>query len=166
MTDEEKAMTQFKKTFCTTCKYKDVCDVSILDCSCYDSTYRQSYLDGLAEGRKESAEEIDRLEKEKCELLGIIQGKDKVIDELKVQIKEQEKLIETQYVENQTLGNNNATLIHRLGELSEHIEKLKCCGNCKYNDRPLVYDKEDNCYRKLYCKDCYLKNKWELVDGL
>lgn len=42
----------------------------------------------LSEGRKESAEEIDRLEKEKCELLGIIQGKDKVIDELKVQIKE------------------------------------------------------------------------------
>lgn len=53
MTDEEKAMTQFKNTICANCKDKDVCDVSILDCAYYDSIYGQAYLDGLAEGRKE-----------------------------------------------------------------------------------------------------------------
>ena len=45
---------------------------------------------------------IKELEEEKCELLGIIQGKDKVIQELEKE---------------------NA-------ELKEQIEKMKCCENC------------------------------------
>lgn len=39
MTDEEQAMTQFKNTFCTTCEDKEICDISILDCTAYDSIY-------------------------------------------------------------------------------------------------------------------------------
>lgn len=39
----------------------------------------EAYNKGLAEGRK-------KLEKEKCELLGIIQGKDKAIQELKKEL--------------------------------------------------------------------------------
>lgn len=56
------------------------------------------------------------------------------IEKLKEEIEEQRKLIEPQYAENQTLGNNNATLIHRLGELSEQVEKMKCCGKLKWHD--------------------------------
>lgn len=51
MTDEEQAMTQFKNTFCTTCEDKEICDISILDCTAYDSIYKQAYLAGLKAGR-------------------------------------------------------------------------------------------------------------------
>lgn len=47
---------------------------------------------------------IKELEEEKCELLGIIQDKDKVIQELKKE---------------------NA-------ELKEQIEQMKCCENCRH----------------------------------
>ena len=64
---------------------------------------------------------IKELEEEKCELLGIIQGKDKVIQELEKE---------------------NA-------ELKEQIEKMKCCENCRYYSRTYghcySYDSYQNC---------------------
>ena len=61
------------------------------------------------------------LEKEKCEILGIIQGKDKVI---------------------QKLEKENA-------ELKEQIEQMKCCENCRYYSRTYEhcysYDSYQNC---------------------
>lgn len=47
------------------------------------------------------------------------------IKHLETQIEEQEKLIETQYAENQTLGNNNAKLLHLYGECKKKNEELK-----------------------------------------
>ena len=65
--------------------------------------------------------EAEELEKEKCELLGIIQGKDKVIQELEKE---------------------NA-------ELKEQIEQMKCCENCRYYSRTYghcyLYDSYQNC---------------------
>ena len=43
-------------------------------CECYDEAFIKGY--------ELSIKQIAELEKEKCELLGIIQGKDKVIQEL------------------------------------------------------------------------------------
>ena len=51
MTDEEQAMTQFKNTFCITCEDKEICDISILNCTAYDSIYKQAFLAGLKEGK-------------------------------------------------------------------------------------------------------------------
>ena len=48
--------------------------------------------------------------------------------------------------------------------LKAQVEKMKCCGNCKYKDRPFVFDKEDGRIKKIYCKDCIKKNKWELAE--
>lgn len=45
--------------------------------------------------------------------------------ELKAQDKEQVNLIETQYAENQTLGNNNAKLLHLYGECKNKNKELK-----------------------------------------
>ena len=53
---------------------------------------------------EKEAKFIKELEIEKCELLGIIQGKDKVLQELE---KENAKL-------------------------KEQIEKMKCCENCRH----------------------------------
>lgn len=65
--------------------------------------------------------EAEELEKEKCELLGIIQDKDKVIQELKKE---------------------NA-------ELKEQIEQMKCCENCRYYSRTYehcyLYHSYQNC---------------------
>lgn len=94
----------------------------------------------------------------------------KEIEGLKKKIEEQVELIETQYVENQTLGNNNAKLLHMYGEcqkeneeLKAQIEKMKCCGNCI--NRGL--NKDDFSYP---CCDCKYWRKikkndyWELAE--
>lgn len=113
----------------------------------------QGVLYGLAKGRKEAYElydtEVNDMAKDYEERLKKLEKENK---ELKEQIKEREKLIEIQYAENQTLGNNNATLIHRVGELSEQVEKMKCCGKLKWHDlrknpNDLPKDSEDDeCY--------------------
>lgn len=75
----------------------------------------------LQQGLELICKENAELEKEKCELLGIIQGKDKVIQELKKE---------------------NA-------ELKEQIEQMKCCENCRYYSRTYghcySYDSYQNC---------------------
>ena len=65
---------------------------------------------------------IKELEEEKCELLGIIQGKDKVIQELEKE---------------------NA-------ELKEQIEKMKCCENCRYYSRTYGHCYSNDSYQN--CK--------------
>jgi len=47
------------------------------------------------------------------------------IKQLEKENEEQIKLIETQYAENQTLGNNNAKLLHLYGECKKKNEELK-----------------------------------------
>ena len=61
--------------------------------------------------------EAEELEKEKCELLGIIQGKDKVIQELK---KENAELKNR----NSELASQKASLERWYGEAKELIEEL------------------------------------------
>lgn len=51
MTDEEKAMTSFKKNRCAVCDNKDICNTSILTCYEYVLDYEDAYLAGLAEGK-------------------------------------------------------------------------------------------------------------------
>lgn len=63
---------------------------------------------------RERARKIAELEKEKCELLGIIQGKDEVIANLKEQNKD--------LCESLDIMNN------RESELLDMIEKMKCFG--------------------------------------
>ena len=64
-------------------------------------------------------DKIKELEKEKCELLGLLQAKDKL------------------------------------------IEKMKCCGNCKYEP---VYDERGNCLIAEECRICLCKSNWELAE--
>lgn len=53
MTDEEKAMTSFKKNICKVCEDCESCDISILSCSQFDMLYQIGYIEGLIEGRRE-----------------------------------------------------------------------------------------------------------------
>ena len=96
-------------------------------------TDKRSYIDGFKDGAEfgynKAFVEADKnlkaivtdFNKEKCELLGIIQGKDKVIQELEKE---------------------NA-------ELKEQIEQMKCCENCRYYSRTYghcySYDEYQNC---------------------
>ena len=81
--------------------------------------YECGFLDGADKAMGEliiTLKGIPDLEKEKCELLGIIQGKDKAIKNLKEE---------------------NA-------KLKSQIEKMKCCANCDFvfRDGNCYYDKE------------------------
>ena len=75
----------------------------------------------LQQGFEIICKNLAELEKEKCELLGIIQDKDKVIQELKKE---------------------NA-------ELKEQIEQMKCCENCRHYSHTYghcySYDEYQNC---------------------
>ncbi len=84
------------------------------------------------EGMKQSIEETER---EKCELLGIIQEKGKAIAEL---------------VEKKT------TLEKRNFELEAQIEKMKCCENC------IGFCNSDDVAR--FCKDNKYK-LWEIKEN-
>lgn len=125
-----------------------------------DDTLQQGFeiiCKKLAELEKENGKlqgKIADLESEYYELENF---KDNEITELKAQLTILEKRINTLKIKNASLERKNE-------EQKAQTEKMKCCGNCKYNNRPLVYDKEDGCYRKLYCKDCYLRNKWETAE--
>jgi len=109
MTDEEKAMTSFKKNVCEVCEIKDVCDVSILDCRAYNLDYEDAYLDGLTEGRKLGKEEQWKaMEKAQKKTSARIRELEKANAELK------------EYVSR--TGYRIAELKHEIDEL---IEKLK-----------------------------------------
>ena len=46
----------------------------------------------------------------------------------------------------------------KIADLEEQIEKMKCCGNCKYKD----CNKTSQYQKCWYCKN---KNKWELAEN-
>ena len=43
--------------------------------------------------------------------------------------------------------------------LKQQIEKMKCCGNCKYEP---VYDKQGDCLIAEECHICFYKSNWEV----
>lgn len=82
---------------------------------------------------------ITELEKEKCELLGIIQGKDKVIQELEKENAEFRNIAEFQqssnmnrYFENKKLKDENTGLKEKLN--------MRSCQNCKHNNKSCPND--------------------------
>lgn len=99
------------------------------------------YLDGLADGRKEQ-ENKDKVFCESFCMSGRIIEFEKENAELKAQIKlltekvgfweEQTKLKEAQIEEYDRL---NMFDIARTDELKAQIEKMKCCANCKYENK-------------------------------
>lgn len=92
----------------------------------------------IAEQNKSRDEILKAIEQEKCELLGIIQGKDKAIKDLEWQLKE---VLE---------DNDNYQKENK--RLEAQIEKMKCCTNCKHSRaeyKHCITDKHE---------------KWELVE--
>lgn len=63
----------------------------------------------------------EELEKEKCELLGIIQGKDEAIKDLEWQLQEVAKDNDVYQAENKRLEKENARMRELLKTLSESI---------------------------------------------
>lgn len=47
------------------------------------------------------------------------------------------------------------------GQLKRQIEKMKCCGNCKYEP---VYDEQGDCLIAEECHICFCKSNWELEE--
>lgn len=94
------------------------------------------------EGMKYSIEETER---EKCELLGIIQEKDKAIAEL---------------IEKKTALEKRIFELEKENErLHDFLTEAKPCECCKHYDEDL--EKED----KEPCKNCFFDNSyWELKD--
>lgn len=72
-------------------------------------------------GRRKSENYIADLEKEKCELLGIIQGKDEAIKDLEWQLQEVAKDNDVYQAENKRLQKENARMRELLKTLSESI---------------------------------------------
>lgn len=94
---------------------------------------------------------IEELEKEKCELLGIIQGKDKVIKDLEWQSLKVLKDNDNYQTDNDKLEEENA-------ELKEQLEKMKRCNMCKYSTR-LGY-----CKIREHGGVCENRDKWEIKE--
>lgn len=86
--------------------------------------------------------EAEELEKEKCELLGIIQGKDKVIQELKKEL-------------NSMLVSKN----QQLAKAKEIIEKMKCCENCRHYSHTY-----EHCYSYDSYQNCKSLSNWRLAE--
>ena len=86
--------------------------------------------------------EAEELEKEKCELLGIIQGKDKVIQELKKEL-------------NSMLVNKN----QQPAKAKEIIEKMKCCENCRHYSHTYGH-----CYSYDEYQNCKSLSNWRLAE--
>lgn len=84
-----------------------------------DDIANEAYLAGAKPREKQIAE----LEKEKCELLGIIQGKDKAIKNLKKENKVLAQNLEDTEIINKALEKENA-------ELKEQCSILADCNSC------------------------------------
>ena len=97
--------------------------------------------------RNEPLKRIEELEKEKCELLGIIQGKDKAIADLKKENAAYRDISENK-IEN---------LKDDVRALRKQIAKMRNCENCQ-----TVRDANGNCYLHKDGKcDPKTKIKWE-----
>lgn len=102
---------------------------------------KRIYLDGLAEGRKESAKDINVLTKE---------------NKLQEEINRLEK--EKTFVNNPAPNIQEEVITLRIenAELKEQIEKMKCCENCKkHRNRDCSEDK------KFYARTTKQCNEWE-----
>ena len=96
----------------------------------------------LQQGFEVICENLAELEKEKCELLGIIQGKDKVIQELKKEL-------------NSMLVSKN----QQLAKAKEIIEKMKCCENCRHYSHTYGH-----CYSYDEYQNCKSLSNWRLAE--
>lgn len=90
------------------------------------------------------------LEEEKCELLGIIQGKDKVIQELKKENAELRNIAEFQQSSNMNRYFENKKLKDENTELKEKLN-IRSCQNCKHNNKSCPND--GSCVRYSKCED-------------
>lgn len=159
---------------------------------------KQAYLAGLAEGRKDTlsklengiirvtdstdSQETNKFDRVKY-LEKLLSISEEINEGLKTKIKEQVKLIETQYVENQTLGNNNAKLLQMYAELKaqipqwhdlrknpddlpeEGIEVLVLYSNT-YGDNGLIVNKHTLMYELAqYVNDEYDTTEWYWVES-
>lgn len=147
MTDEEKAE-EYLKEICPICNDREACLED--GCNCY---IKEAYFDGLAEGRKEEQEKtcyckhIQNFEKENAEL-----EKDK--EWLDNTNNEQTKVIIDLQEQIDQLSNDNHVLKTAFITQNEQIEKMKCCGNCKYS-------------QYISCpnvRQCSNYSKWELAE--
>ena len=78
-----------------------------------------------------------------------------------------EKRIEHLSKEVDDLENMKATLESKIAELEAQIEKMKCCGNCKYwqfqNDAEYYTCMKDGKRNGMYYRSCEFNlEKWEL----
>ena len=96
----------------------------------------------LQQGFEVICKNLAELEKEKCELLGIIQGKDKVIQELKKELN------------SMLVGKNQ-----QLAKAKEIIEKMKCCENCRHYSRTYGH-----CYLYDEYQNCKFLSNWRLAE--
>ena len=62
--------------------------------------------------------------------------------------------------ENRLLGERCNQLLKDKGDLTDKIEKMKCCGNCKHFDK--LYNRCELTRLKLKSCLCNALDKWEL----
>lgn len=120
-----------------------------------------SYYDGYFAGAKESKmhmNETERLEEEKCELLGIIQGKDKLIKELQKRIEDLEVMMQEQYPE---LKQALEWADEREVILLEKIQKMRNCLNCKHFRG--INSTCDGCGKTVFAVNCDC-SKWGMKE--
>ena len=96
----------------------------------------------LQQGFEVICKNLAELEKEKCELLGIIQGKDKVIQELKKELN------------SMLVGKNQQP-----AKAKEIIEKMKCCENCRHYSHTYGH-----CYSYDEYQNCKSLSNWRLAE--
>lgn len=90
----------------------------------------------------------------------ILGADDNYIEKLEKENEEMKNLIEIQYQENQTLGNNNAKLLNMFGELKAQIEDMKNVGNCEHALNCARFVQQHISSNKVTCcKGC---SEWEM----
>ena len=103
----------------------------------------------IKEQNKSTKEILKMIEHQKCELLGIIQDKDKAIKDLEWQLREVAKDNDYYQAENK--------------RLEKQIEKMKCCENCGNFDK--LYNRCK--LTRFTLKSCLCKDmdKWEIKEN-
>lgn len=137
MSIEEQAEEYVNKKLCSLCR-EEKSKTKCATCSTFLTAYK-CHLDGLAEGRKEQ----EKKDKGFCEAVCMKGGK---IADLKAQITEIEKRINTLKIKNASLQKKNE-------QQAKQIEEMKCCGNCKIEVKDEEYP----------CSECDGKSKWVLA---